>query len=256
MLLSPDSSQLRLGETDEENSTKPHVQPTLLPPSPTLYHSSLLLLFPLFPLSLRWKNGAPHSSTPPPFVALPSPLLSHTTAFSSPQPRVAAFLPPLSVSLLCFTSFLSLRVTSGMTDPWQEKSWQTAGVLQREELCFLFALPLPRYFLLLDITPHSPLCLSVCLSVHPSLSFLFVSVSLSNRPLDFCKTSTKRKYLCISNFFHIKKRGLELGGACLPHVEACWTKTNMILLNGWHFEKSFPCGLFEEVLHGLMQFVI
>ena len=114
MLLSPDSPQLSLGETDEENSTKPHVQPTLLPPSPTLYHSSLplllllllLLLFPLFPLSLCRKNGAPHSSTPPPFVALRSPLLSHTTAFSSPQPRFTAFSP----SSVCLSSPLYVLV--------------------------------------------------------------------------------------------------------------------------------------------------
>lgn len=126
-----------------------------------------------------------------------------------------------------------------------------AEVLQSEELCFLFALPLlqPHYFVLLEITLHSLLWLSVCLSV----SFLvFVSLFLRQRELwIFCRASTKRKYLCISKFFLSfqtkKKRGLELGGACLPHVEACWTKTNVILLKGWHFEKSSPFVLFFNI---------
>lgn len=126
MLLSPDSPQLSLGETDEENSTKPHVQLTLLPPSPALNHSCplllLLLIFP-FPLSLCRKNGAPHSSTPPPFVTLSSPVLSHTTAFPSPQLRFTRFLPPLWLSLFsALCPCLALRVTSRMTGPWLEKS--------------------------------------------------------------------------------------------------------------------------------------
>lgn len=99
------------------------------------------------------------------------------------------------------------------------------------ERCFLLALPLlqSHYFQLVERSLHFP-TVSVCLVPCDCLS-----VSLSNRALDLCQTSTKRKYLCISTFFFFpskpnKNRGLELGGVCLPHVEACWTKTNMFFI--------------------------
>lgn len=102
MLLSPDSPQFSLGETNEENSTKPHVQPTLLPPSPTLYHFFFFFFFPASLLALLEERGASHSSTPPPFVALSSPLLSHTLLSPHLSQALLLFSPPLS--LLCFTS--------------------------------------------------------------------------------------------------------------------------------------------------------
>lgn len=105
MPLSPDSPQLSLGETDEENSTKPHVQLSLLPPSPALYYSSPSLLLPCFPCHFAGRTGSLTSSLPH-LSSLSLCFCSPTTAFSSPQPGFTAFLPPLSVclSLLCFTS--------------------------------------------------------------------------------------------------------------------------------------------------------
>lgn len=43
-----------------------------------------------------------------------------------------------------------------------------------------------------------------------------------------------KEYLCISTFFSfpstVEKKGvLKMGGACLPHVEASWTKTNVVV---------------------------
>ena len=235
MLLSPDSPQLSLGETDEENSTKPHVQPTLLPPSPTLYHSSFLLLLfsPPFPPHFAGRNRAPHSSSPLPFVALSSPLLSHSTAFSSPQPRFTAFLPPDRRSSLALRPRFTLQ--SNFWDDWSmagrelTNSWSVAewGVFSLLFLCSNLII----FYSLNSSLP--PLCLSVSflvfISLFLSLTELWIFVRLPQRG---------NIYVFLNFFFPSKpKRGLELGGACLPHVEACWIKTNVILLNGWHFEK-------------------
>lgn len=202
-------------------------------------HSSSSSVSPVAPLTTLEERGASLLHFPALTLLPSSPLCSPTQlpVFSSPQPRFACFF-----SLLCLSLCLALSVTSGMTDPWQEKSWQTAGVLQTE--VFVLYLHCKSYiFYPLDLTIRS------LLSLFLLPLFDFVSDSLTNRALDFYKTSTKRKYLCIAAFFSLlpslkkkkeKRRGLELGGACLPHVEACWTKTNVMFLNGWHLEKCFP----------------
>lgn len=102
MLLSPDSPQLSLGETDEENSTKPHVQPTVLPPSPTLL-SLLSSSFSRFPSHFAGRTGR---LTPP----LPR-LSSLSLRLCSPT---QLFFPHLSqglllFSLLCLSLFSALR---------------------------------------------------------------------------------------------------------------------------------------------------
>lgn len=105
VLLSPDSAQLSLGETDEENGTKPHVQLTLLPPSPALFYSSLILLSsPVSPLTLLEVGGASllHSPTFRRSLfasALPQLLFLHLSQ------RLLLF------SLLCLSLFSALRTS-------------------------------------------------------------------------------------------------------------------------------------------------
>lgn len=180
-----------------------------------------------FPLSLLWKNGEPHSSTPPPFVALSSPPLSPTQLlFSSPQPRFAAFLSPssLPVSLLSLC-FHVLRVTSGMTDPWaRERVWQTAEMLHRVRGVFVFALPFYSSLVIFKTTLRSPPPLSFCLSL--SLS-LFPCLSLC-----FCLSLTElwifvRKYLSIyiyifSSLPNLKNKRKEGGWSWEEHVSPMW----------------------------------
>lgn len=139
MLLSPDSPQLSLGETDEENSTKPHVQPSLLPPSRTLYHSSLLLIF-LFPLSLCLEERDATLLHSPTFRrCLFASALPHNCLFLT-SAKVCCFSP----SSACLPSLLYVFVRpseqlSEMTNSWKEKSGQTdeRGVVVC--LCFPFA---------------------------------------------------------------------------------------------------------------------
>lgn len=76
-----------------------------------------------------------------------------------------------------------------------------------------------------------------CLTSSPldvCLSLLCFSVFSKTELWIFRRLPKKRKYLCISTFFSfpstVKKKGvLEMGGACLPHVEASWTKTNLVV---------------------------
>ena len=92
MLISPDSPQLSLGETDEENSTKPHVQLTLLPPSLSRYQSLLLLLFPCFPLTSLEVTGR---------LTPPLPCLSSLSLFASALPHNFFFLTSAKVYCFC-----------------------------------------------------------------------------------------------------------------------------------------------------------
>lgn len=95
MLFSPDSPELSLGQTDEDNSTEPHIQLTLLPASPALHHSSFFLFPPLL-LSLRSVYSEPHSSTL--CRALQDVRLCPSTQMIFPH-LLQGFLSPLSVSV-------------------------------------------------------------------------------------------------------------------------------------------------------------
>lgn len=65
------------------------------PSFPNSFYTLLLLLFPLLPLSLRWKNGAPHSSTSPPWRC--------SLLRLSALPHNCLFFPHLSQGLLAFS---------------------------------------------------------------------------------------------------------------------------------------------------------
>lgn len=165
-LFGPDSPQLSLGEPDEENSTEPHVQlPLLFPPvAPSHFAGCASLL---------------HS--PAVRRSLFASAFPNKWFFSSPQPRFAAFLPPVCHS---YSPSWLLSGVSGLMDPWPEKSWQTAE-------CFLPVLP-----------PISSLSAwSSCSLLPLSVSFPLFGSVLSNRALEFCKNTTMRKYLCIPTLF-------------------------------------------------------
>lgn len=188
VLLSPDSPQLSLGETDEENSTKPHVQPTLLPPSPTLYHSSSSSVSPVAPLTTLEERGASLLHFPALTLLPSSPLCSPTQlpCFFLTSAKVCCFSPSsVCLSFAALRPCSALRVTSGMTDPWQEKSWQTAGVLQAEVFLLYLHWKI-LYFLPLKFN-HSlpPLSLFLCLSLTSplilSLTELWIFIRLPQR---------------------------------------------------------------------------
>lgn len=201
-------------------------------------HSSSSSVSPVAPLTTLEERGASLLHFPALTLLPSSPLCSPTQlpVFSSPQPRFACFF-----SLLCLSLCLALSVTSGMTDPWQEKSWQTAGVLQTE--VFVLYLHCKSYiFYPLDLTIRSLLslflCLSLTLSLILSLTELWIFIRLPQRGNIYVLLHFFLSFQALKK--KEKRRGLELGGACLPHVEACWTKTNVMFLNGWHLEKCFP----------------
>lgn len=201
-------------------------------------HSSSSSVSPVAPLTTLEERGASLLHFPALTLLPSSPLCSPTQlpVFSSPQPRFACFF-----SLLCLSLCLALSVTSGMTDPWQEKSWQTAGVLQTE--VFVLYLRCKSYiFYPLDLTIRSLLslflCLSLTLSLILSLTELWIFIRLPQRGNIYVLLHFFLSFQALKK--KEKRRGLELGGACLPHVEACWTKTNVMFLNGWHLEKCFP----------------
>lgn len=237
VLLSPDSPQLSLGETDEENSTKPHVRPTLLPPSPTLF----TLFFFCFPCCPSHYAGRTGRLTPPlprldvaPFFAS---LLSHTTAcfFLTSAKVCLLFLPPLSVSLSrpqC--NFWDDRSMAGkeLTNSWSAADW---GVCALPSLQILYFLPLRFNH---SLPPLSFFCLSLTFSLILSLTELWIFIRLPQRGNIYVLLHFFLSFQALKK--KEKRRGLELGGACLPHVEACWTKTNVMFLNGWHLEKCFP----------------
>lgn len=123
---------------------------------PQLFLHSSSSVSPVAPLTTLEERGASLLHFPALTLLPSSPLCSPTQlpVFSSPQPRFACFF-----SLLCLSLCLALSVTSGMTDPWQEKSWQTAGVLQTE--VFVLYLHCKSYiFYPLDLTIRSLLSLS------------------------------------------------------------------------------------------------
>lgn len=201
-------------------------------------HSSSSSVSPVAPLTTLEERGASLLHFPALTLLPSSPLCSPTQlpVFSSPQPRFACFF-----SLLCLSLCLALSVTSGMTDPWQGKSWQTAGVLQTE--VFVLYLHCKSYiFYPLDLTIRSLLslflCLSLTLSLILSLTELWIFIRLPQRGNIYVLLHFFLSFQALKK--KEKRRGLELGGACLPHVEACWTKTNVMFLNGWHLEKCFP----------------
>lgn len=216
-------------------------------------HSSSSSVSPVAPLTTLEERGASLLHFPALTLLPSSPLCSPTQlpVFSSPQPRFACFF-----SLLCLSLCLALSVTSGMTDPWQEKSWQTAGVLQTE--VFVLYLHCKSYiFYPLDLTIRS------LLSLFLLPLFDFVSDSLTNRALDFYKTSTKRKYLCIAAFFSLlpsfkkkrKEKGVGVGRSMSPPCGSMLNQNKCDVSKRLTLREMFPI-LFKELFHGWIQFVL
>lgn len=252
VLLSPDSPQLSLGETDEENSTKPHVRPTLLPPSPTLF----TLFFFCFPCCPSHYAGRTGRLTPPlprldvaPFFAS---LLSHTTAcfFLTSAKVCLLFLPPLSVSLSrpqC--NFWDDRSMAGkeLTNSWSAADW---GVCALPSLQILYFLPLRFNH---SLPPLSFFCLSLTLSLILSLTELWIFIRLPQRGniyvllhffLSFQALKKKRK-----------EKGVGVGRSMSPPCGSMLNQNKCDVSKRLTLREIFPI-LFKELFHGWIQFVL
>lgn len=216
-------------------------------------HSSSSSVSPVAPLTTLEERGASLLHFPALTLLPSSPLCSPTQlpVFSSPQPRFACFF-----SLLCLSLCLALSVTSGMTDPWQEKSWQTAGVLQTE--VFVLYLHCKSYiFYPLDLTIRSLLslflCLSLTLSLILSLTELWIFIRLPQRGniyvllhffLSFQALKKKRK-----------EKGVGVGRSMSPPCGSMLNQNKCDVSKRLTLREMFPI-LFKELFHGWIQFVL
>lgn len=216
-------------------------------------HSSSSSVSPVAPLTTLEERGASLLHFPALTLLPSSPLCSPTQlpVFSSPQPRFACFF-----SLLCLSLCLALSVTSGMTDPWQEKSWQTAGVLQTE--VFVLYLRCKSYiFYPLDLTIRSLLslflCLSLTLSLILSLTELWIFIRLPQRGniyvllhffLSFQALKKKRK-----------EKGVGVGRSMSPPCGSMLNQNKCDVSKRLTLREMFPI-LFKELFHGWIQFVL
>lgn len=180
-------------------------------------HSSSSSVSPVAPLTTLEERGASLLHFPALTLLPSSPLCSPTQlpVFSSPQPRFACFF-----SLLCLSLCLALSVTSGMTDPWQGKSWQTAGVLQTE--VFVLYLHCKSYiFYPLDLTIRSLLslflCLSLTLSLILSLTELWIFIRLPQRGNIYVLLHFFLSFQALK-----KKKKREGGWSWEEHVSPMW----------------------------------
>lgn len=220
---------------------------------PQLFLHSSSSVSPVAPLTTLEERGASLLHFPALTLLPSSPLCSPTQlpVFSSPQPRFACFF-----SLLCLSLCLALSVTSGMTDPWQEKSWQTAGVLQTE--VFVLYLHCKSYiFYPLDLTIRSLLslflCLSLTLSLILSLTELWIFIRLPQRGniyvllhffLSFQALKKKRK-----------EKGVGVGRSMSPPCGSMLNQNKCDVSKRLTLREMFPI-LFKELFHGWIQFVL